>query len=204
MAASKKAKVPKKAKVLKKLKVSAKSGLNKKSKTTQKPASQKAASKKSAAKKAPAHLAGELKAKKKTAGLVKVQKSSQKKVSTQKTATQKTNTQKKLVKVVTKSSANSYAKFFNPLDDRIVVDILPAPTQTAGGLFIPDSGQEKPERGVVVAVGPGKRNKKAQLRPLDVKIGDEVIFAKYAGTAIEILGKEVFILREDEVLGIVN
>ncbi len=98
----------------------------------------------------------------------------------------------------------AFAKVFNPLDDRILVDVLPAETKTAGGLYIPDSGQEKPERGIVVAVGPGKRNKKAQLRPLDVKIGDEIIFAKYAGTAIQILGKEVFILREDEVLGIVN
>ena len=118
--------------------------------------------------------------------------------------TSKASAQKTIVKAAGKIPMAAYAKVFAPLDDRILVDVLAAPTQTAGGLFIPDSGQEKPESGIVVAVGPGKRNKKAQLRPLDVKIGDEILFAKYAGTAIEILGKEVFILREDEVLAIVN
>ncbi len=202
MAASKKSKAPK-----------APKGKSKKA------APKKAAAKKPAAKKlnvkkaaAPAKSAKltkstETKASKMTAVKTAAPKQSNAKQSNAK----KSNAKKSVAPLISaektktqKTSAVSYAKFFNPLDDRIVVDILPAPTKTAGGLFIPDSGQEKPERGVVVAVGPGKRNKKAQLRPLDVKIGDEVIFAKYAGTAIEILGKEVFILREDEVLGIVN
>jgi len=93
---------------------------------------------------------------------------------------------------------------FSPLDDRILVDVSPSETKSAGGLIIVESAQEKQSRGVVVAVGPGRRNKKAVLRPLDVQLGDLVIYAQYAGTPIEVLGKEVLILREDEVLAIVN
>ena len=108
-------------------------------------------------------------------------------------------------KFVHSTKANSnFAKVFSPLDDRILVDTIPSETVTAGGLIIPDSAQEKQSRGIVVAVGPGRRNKKAMLRPLDVQLGDEVIYTKFSGTAIEILGKEVLILREEDVLGILN
>lgn len=102
------------------------------------------------------------------------------------------------------SKKQNFSHVFTPLDDRILVDVLPPETKTAGGLFIPDMAQNRQNRGVVVAVGPGRRNKKAKLRPMDVQMGDQIIYAEYAGTAIEVLGKEVLILREDEVIAIVN
>ena len=114
-----------------------------------------------------------------------------------------TKLQTKLTSTTSKTQLN-YSKVFSPLDDRILVDALPAETVTPGGLIIPDSAQEQQGRGLVIAVGPGKRNKKAQLRPLDVQLGDKIIYAKFSGTPIEIHGKEVLILREDEVLGILN
>ncbi len=102
------------------------------------------------------------------------------------------------------SKKRNFSHVFTPLDDRILVDVLPPETKTAGGLFIPDIAQNRQNRGVVVAVGPGRRNKKAKLRPMDVQMGDQIIYAEYAGTAIEVLGQEVLILREDEVIAIVN
>lgn len=95
-------------------------------------------------------------------------------------------------------------KFLTPLEDRILVRIENAPQKTAGGLFIPGNAGERPDRGEVVAAGPGRRNKKGKLRPLDVAVGDQVLFAAYSGAKITIDGTEVLILREDEVLGIVT
>ncbi len=112
--------------------------------------------------------------------------------------TQKTSPAKK------SSQSLNFSQVFTPLDDRILVDVLPAETKTAGGLFIPDVAQNRQSRGLVVAVGPGKRNKKAQIRPMDVQKGDQIIYSQHAGTAIEVLGHEVLILREEEVLAIVN
>ncbi len=74
--------------------------------------------------------------------------------------------------------------------------------KTAGGLFIPGTVSERPQKGEVLASGRGRRNKKGQVRPLDVKVGDTVLFPKFAGTTIEVSGEELLILREDEVLGI--
>ena len=132
-------------------------------------------------------------------------KSAQKKTPPKKTAQKASVKTAAPVKAISsKSKSLNYSQVFSPLDDRILVDAIPAETKTSGGLFIPDMAQEKQSRGIVVAVGPGKRNKKAKLRPLDVQMGDQIIYAKYAGTSIEVLGKEVLILREDEVLGILN
>jgi chaperonin GroES len=91
-----------------------------------------------------------------------------------------------------------------PLQDRLVVKRLAEEDKTKGGIIIPDSAKEKPIEGEVIAVGNGKFNDEGTLRPLDVKKGDRVLFGKYSGTEISIDGVEHLILREDEVLGIIE
>lgn len=91
-----------------------------------------------------------------------------------------------------------------PLDDRILVKPLDAETKTAGGIVLPDSAKEKPQKGTVVAVGPGKLLDSGQRATLTVKDGDTVFFGKYAGTEIKIDGQKHMIMRESEVLGILN
>jgi len=92
-----------------------------------------------------------------------------------------------------------------PLYDRIVVKRIEDDTEkTAGGLFIPDSAKEKPQQGEVVAVGQGKRNEDGKLIPLDVKPGDRILFGKYSGSDIKIDNNEYLIMREDEVLGVLE
>jgi chaperonin GroES len=91
-----------------------------------------------------------------------------------------------------------------PLYDRILVKRVDEETKTAGGLFIPDSAKEKPQQGMVVAVGNGKIQEDGTLRKLDVKAGDKVLFTKYSGNDIKIDGTEHLILREEDVLAIVE
>ncbi|HXU70667.1 MAG TPA: co-chaperone GroES [Polyangia bacterium] len=91
-----------------------------------------------------------------------------------------------------------------PLQDRLVVKRLAEEEKTKGGIIIPDSAKEKPIEGEVIAVGNGKFNDEGTLRPLDVKKGDRVLFGKYSGTEIKIDGVEHLILREDEVLGVIE
>ena len=92
-----------------------------------------------------------------------------------------------------------------PLHDRIVVKRIEEDVEkTAGGLFIPDSAKEKPQQGEVVAVGNGKRNDKGELMALDLKAGDRILFGKYSGSDIKIDGTEYLIMREDEVLGVLE
>ena len=92
-----------------------------------------------------------------------------------------------------------------PLHDRIVVKrIEDEAEKTAGGLFIPDSAKEKPQQGEVVAVGNGKVNDKGERQALDVKAGDRILFGKYSGSDIKIDGVEYLIMREDEVLGVLE
>ena len=92
-----------------------------------------------------------------------------------------------------------------PLYDRIVVKRIEDETEkTAGGLFIPDSAKEKPQQGEVVAVGQGKRNDDGKLIALDVKAGDRILFGKYSGSDIKMDGNEYLIMREDEVLGVIE
>jgi chaperonin GroES len=88
----------------------------------------------------------------------------------------------------------------NPLDDRIVVKPLEAEETTAGGIVLPDAAQEKPQRGKVVAVGPGRLLDSGERCAVSVTVGDEVLFGKYGGTEIEVDGGEVKILRESDVL----
>src|SRR5689334_13239993 len=91
-----------------------------------------------------------------------------------------------------------------PLYDRIVVNRVEQEEQKVGGLFIPDSAKEKPQEGEVVAVGKGKRLEDGKVIPLDVQVGDRILFGKYSGSDIKLDGDELLIMREDEVLGILD
>lgn len=92
------------------------------------------------------------------------------------------------------------ATSLKPLDDRVVVEPLSAEDVTAGGIVLPDSAKEKPQRGKVIAVGPGKLLDSGERCPVAVVVGDEVLFGKYGGTDIEVDGNEVKILRESDIL----
>jgi chaperonin GroES len=91
-----------------------------------------------------------------------------------------------------------------PLHDRIIVKRLEGETLTKGGIIIPDTAKEKPIEGRVVAVGNGKRQEDGTVRPLDVKEGDRILFGKYSGTDIKVNGEEHLILREDDVLAVIE
>jgi chaperonin GroES len=91
-----------------------------------------------------------------------------------------------------------------PLQDRIIVKRLEEETKTAGGIFIPETAKEKPQKGEVIAVGKGKKTEDGKVLPVDVKKGDKVLFGKYAGTEIKIDGEEFLIMREDDILGIME
>jgi chaperonin GroES len=91
-----------------------------------------------------------------------------------------------------------------PLYDRIVVKRIEQQEQKVGGLFIPDSAKEKPQEGEVVAVGKGKRLEDGKIIPLDVQVGDRILFGKYSGSDIKLEAEELLIMREDEVLGILD
>jgi chaperonin GroES len=92
-----------------------------------------------------------------------------------------------------------------PLNDRIIIQRLDTDIQkSAGGIIIPDTAKEKPQEGKVIAVGPGKRDKNGNRQVLDVKDGDRVLFGKYAGTEIKIEGSEYLILREEDILGVIE
>ena len=91
-----------------------------------------------------------------------------------------------------------------PLHDRIIVERIEEETMTASGIIIPDSAKEKPQEGTVIAVGKGKVTEDGKVLPLDVKVGDKVLFGKYSGTEIKIEGKEYLMMREDDVLGVVE
>jgi chaperonin GroES len=91
-----------------------------------------------------------------------------------------------------------------PLHDRVIVKRLPEETKTASGLFIPDSAKEKPVQATVIAVGAGKRDKDGKLQPLDVKTGDKVLFSKYSGSEIKIDGDEHLIMREEDLLAVLD
>jgi chaperonin GroES len=91
-----------------------------------------------------------------------------------------------------------------PLHDRIVVKRTEAKGSTAGGLFIPDSAREKPQEGTVIAVSRGQRQENGSLRPLDVNLGDHILYGQYTGSEIQLAGEEYLIVREDEVLGVLE
>ncbi|MEW6152203.1 MAG: co-chaperone GroES [Pseudomonadota bacterium] len=91
---------------------------------------------------------------------------------------------------------------FRPLHDRVLVRRIDAEEKTTGGIIIPDTAKEKPQQGEVIAVGPGGRNEQGQLVPLDVKVGDRVLFGKWSGTEVKIDGEELLIMKESDLLGV--
>jgi chaperonin GroES len=93
---------------------------------------------------------------------------------------------------------------FRPLHDRVVVRRLEQEEKTAGGIIIPDTAKEKPQEGEVIAVGPGARGEDGTLHPLDVKAGDRVLFGKWSGTEVKIDGEELMIMKESDIMGIVE
>jgi chaperonin GroES len=93
---------------------------------------------------------------------------------------------------------------FRPLHDRVLVRRGTAEEKTAGGIIIPDTAKEKPQEGEVVAVGSGTLNEKGDLRPLDVKAGDRILFGKWSGTEVKLNGEELLIMKESDVMGILT
>ena len=92
---------------------------------------------------------------------------------------------------------------FRPLHDRVVVRRLEQDEKTAGGIIIPDTAKEKPMEGEIIAAGPGARNEDGKLVPLDVKVGDRVLFGKWSGTEVKINGEDLLIMKESDILGII-
>jgi chaperonin GroES len=93
---------------------------------------------------------------------------------------------------------------FRPLHDRVVVRRLTAEEKTSGGIIIPDTAKEKPMEGEVIAVGPGARNDQGQLVALDVKAGDRILFGKWSGTEVKLDGEELLIMKESDIMGILE
>ncbi|WP_163265669.1 co-chaperone GroES [Chelativorans alearense] len=93
---------------------------------------------------------------------------------------------------------------FRPLHDRLVVRRIEAEEKTAGGVIIPDTAKEKPQEGEVLAVGPGARADNGELVPLEVKVGDRILFGKWSGTEIRLKGEDLLIMKESDVLGIIE
>ena len=93
---------------------------------------------------------------------------------------------------------------FRPLHDRVVVRRLDAEEKTTGGIIIPDTAKEKPMQGEVIAVGPGARNEQGQIVALDVREGDRILFGKWSGTEVKIEGEELLIMKESDIMGIVE
>jgi chaperonin GroES len=93
---------------------------------------------------------------------------------------------------------------FRPLHDRVVVKRLEGEEKTKGGIIIPDTAKEKPQEGKVISVGPGGRDENGKLTPLDVKAGDRVLFGKWSGTEVKIDGEDLLIMKESDILGIVD
>ena len=93
---------------------------------------------------------------------------------------------------------------FRPLHDRVVVRRIEQDAKTSGGIIIPDTAKEKPQEGKVIAVGKGKLGEDGKVHPLDVKAGDRILFGKYSGSEIKLDGDEVLILREDDILGVIE
>jgi chaperonin GroES len=93
---------------------------------------------------------------------------------------------------------------FRPLHDRVVVERIDADAKSAGGILIPDSAQEKPSQGEIVAVGPGGRDEAGKLIPIDLKKGDRVLFGKWSGTEVKIDGQDLLIMKESDIMGVLQ
>ncbi|MFK0693065.1 co-chaperone GroES [Mesorhizobium sp. IMUNJ 23033] len=93
---------------------------------------------------------------------------------------------------------------FRPLHDRILVRRIEAEEKTAGGIIIPDTAKEKPQEGEVIAIGPGARDESGKLTPLDVKVGDRILFGKWSGTEIKLNSEDLLIMKESDVMGVIE
>jgi chaperonin GroES len=93
---------------------------------------------------------------------------------------------------------------FRPLHDRVLIESLESEEKTAGGIIIPDTAKEKPQEGKVIAVGPGSKTEDGKIVPMDVKVGDRVLFGKWSGTEVKIDGKEYSIMKESDIMGVVG
>ena len=93
---------------------------------------------------------------------------------------------------------------FRPLHDRVVVRRIESEDRTAGGIIIPDTAKEKPQEGEITAVGPGGRDESGKLTPIDLKVGDRILFGKWSGTEVKIDGEELLIMKESDVMGVIE
>ena len=93
---------------------------------------------------------------------------------------------------------------FRPLHDRVVVRRLEGEQKTAGGIIIPDTAKEKPQEGEIIAVGPGGRDESGKLIPIDLKVGDRILFGKWSGTEVKIDGEELLIMKESDIMGVLD
>jgi len=93
---------------------------------------------------------------------------------------------------------------FRPLHDRVVVRRVEEEEKTAGGIIIPDTAKEKPQEGEVVAVGPGGRDESGKLTPIDVSVGDRILFGKWSGTEVKVDGEDLLIMKESDVMGVIE
>jgi chaperonin GroES len=93
---------------------------------------------------------------------------------------------------------------FRPLHDRVLVRRIDAEEKTAGGIIIPDTAKEKPQQGEVIAVGPGARDESGKLQPLDLRVGDRVLFGKWSGTEVKIDGEDLLIMKESDIMGVLD
>jgi chaperonin GroES len=93
---------------------------------------------------------------------------------------------------------------FRPLHDRVVIRRIESNDRTPGGIIIPDTAKEKPQEGEVIAVGPGARDETGRMQPLDVRVGDRILFGKWSGTEVRIAGEEYLIMKESDILGVLD
>ena len=93
---------------------------------------------------------------------------------------------------------------FRPLHDRVVIRRIEAEEKSKGGIIIPDTAKEKPQEGEVIAVGPGARDENGQIQPLDVKVGDRILFGKWSGTEVRIDGEDLLIMKESDIMGVIE
>jgi chaperonin GroES len=93
---------------------------------------------------------------------------------------------------------------FRPLGDRVLVKRVEEEEKTRGGIIIPDTAKEKPQEGEVIAVGPGARDENGKLQPLDVKVGDRILFGKWSGTEVKLNGQDLLIMKESDILGVLE
>ena len=92
---------------------------------------------------------------------------------------------------------------FRPLHDRVLVESLDSEEKTSGGIIIPDTEKEKPQEGKVIAVGPGSKSEDGKITPMDVKVGDHVLFGKWSGTEVKVDGKDYSIMKESDIMGVI-